>query len=118
MKALAIAALTLSLILLFVPLGGYLTVVSVGMALLSPKHFRISSAVIIVNLLNILIFSPLLRFNAIHGFDQNDPKWIIFYLLLVLVHVGAGTVLYRQYRQKKSQQAVQKPMDGDIKSDQ
>ena len=107
----AIIALLFSLFYIFVPMfGGYLTL-STGImaAIIRVHHVWLSITVVILNILNILMFSPLLRSNAAGGIQAGDYKWAIFFIALAVVQAAIGLFIFFRYMEYKKEETLSEP---------
>ncbi len=100
MIVLAVVALLFSISLIFLPiLGGYLTPLPTAMVFwLRGRGYGPALATVGVNLLNVLLFSPILRQNVLIGFQKGDVKWTFIFLLLIGLQLAAGWFLFTRNR--------------------
>jgi hypothetical protein len=109
----AVFALISSLIYVFIPFfGAYLTLLSGVMALYLPTGYTLFGVVsILINLVNILAFSPLLRANATGAVQVGDYKWAILFITITLIQTGIGLRVFYRYVEDKKEEALVEPFD-------
>lgn len=117
MMTLAISALVAAVLVIFVPLlGGYLSVFASLMAVfVRGRGFYLAMAASIINLVNVLFLSPILRINAVEAVRHKDYKWGVMFIMLGLLHAGAGLIIYFRNTNKnlKKPQSDSPPRTGE-----
>ncbi|MBF0453735.1 MAG: hypothetical protein HQL72_02830 [Magnetococcales bacterium] len=102
-----------SLLYLFIPLfGGYLTLISgVMLFFVRVNYIGLSLGAILINILNVLLFSPLLRANAVGAIQAGEYKWAFFLIALVVLQVGVGITIFLRYLAQRQEDELAEPFD-------
>jgi hypothetical protein len=109
----ALFALLLALLYLVTPFfGGYLTLVTLLSAFFIREHYLgLTITILIINLLNLLLFSPLLKANATGAIQAGDYKWAIMYLALILLQIIVGVLIFHRYLENRREDDLVEPFE-------
>jgi hypothetical protein len=109
----AVFAFISSILYIFIPfIGGYLTIVSGIMAIfIRVSYLWIALGVVIGNILNVLIFSPILKSNASGAIQAGDYKWAVFFIGLTVIQAVVGLVVFYRYIEIKKEDALEEPFE-------
>ncbi|MBF0356978.1 MAG: hypothetical protein HQL70_00140 [Magnetococcales bacterium] len=109
----AVFAVFTALLYLCIPFfGGYLTLVSGIMAFfVQGRYLWMAIVVVIVNILNVLMLSPLLRANAVGAVKAGDYKWALIFIGLAVVQIVIGLVVFARYVEHKKDEALDEPFE-------
>ncbi|MBF0195179.1 MAG: hypothetical protein HQL71_11525 [Magnetococcales bacterium] len=111
--AAAVFALVSSLLYVAIPFfGGYLTIIAGIMAYyVRGNYLWMAIGTIVVNILNVLMLSPILRANATGAVQAGDYKWAILFISLAVVQVIIGLVVFYRFIEHKKDEALEEPFD-------
>lgn len=109
MKALGLAALLLSLAMIFVPLAGAYGTAASGLvaALAWGRGFTMGMAAILINLVNVLLLSPILYLNKNAGLEKGDSTPLYILIGLALIQIVYGILLL--YLERLARRRAQPP---------
>lgn len=111
--AAAIFAVIVSILYIFVPIfGGYLTIITALMVnFIRTEHLWLACASVVINTINILTLSPLLKANATGGVKAGDHQWAIYFIILLVVQIIFGIKALLAYIDHKKEEALMEPFD-------
>ena len=104
-KALAIVALILSILCIFIPLyGPWLSIVSAGLAAFAAgPGFGIGLAAVILNIIDVLFLSPSIYLQgAGRASSTGNGGAVSLAVIIVLVQIAAGAFLFVRNRKMHS----------------
>ncbi len=106
-------ALLSSVVYVFIPFfGGYLTVISGIMAfLVGTAYFWVAIGVVIINILNVVMYSPMLRGNVYGAVQAGDYKWAVFYIALIVIQAVVGLVIFYRYMEYRKDEDLEEPFE-------
>ncbi|MBF0446978.1 MAG: hypothetical protein HQL67_02135 [Magnetococcales bacterium] len=109
----ALFAVLTALLYVLIPLfGGYLTLVTGVMAcFIKVRQVWLAITVVGINILNVLMFSTLLRANAAGGIQVGDYKWAVFFIGLAVFQVAVGLAVFFRYMEKKKEADLMEPVE-------
>jgi hypothetical protein len=109
----AVFALLSSIFYVCIPFfGGYLTIIAGIMAFyIRGNYLWMAIGVVIVNILNVLMLSPMLRANATGAVQAGDYKWAFLFISLAVVQVIIGLVVFYRFIEHKKDEALEEPFE-------
>ncbi|MBF0380870.1 MAG: hypothetical protein HQL69_07625 [Magnetococcales bacterium] len=108
-----IFALISSLVYVAIPFfGGYLTIVAGIMAFyIRGNYLWMAISIVVVNIFNVLLLSPMLQANATGAVQAGDYKWAVFYISLALFQVVIGLLAFYRFIEHKKDEALDEPFE-------
>lgn len=102
MQALGLAALLLSLVMIFLPvMGAYGTPLPGLMAAMAfGRGFTMGMAALLINLVNVLFLSPILWLSKNAGLEHDDLTPMLVLIGLAVFQVVCGVVLILLHRRR------------------